>query len=123
MVAHAKVVRKLRIRRKQRVRKALRGTAEKPRLSVFRSNKHVYCQIVDDVARRTLASASTRDKDLRGGIAKVNNKEAAAVIGKSIAEKAIAAGIGQVCFDRGPYKYHGRVAALADAAREAGLKI
>jgi large subunit ribosomal protein L18 len=122
MVAHAKVVRQLRIRRKRRVRKPLRGTADKPRLSVFRSKNHVYCQIIDDAARKTLASASTRDKELRGGIQATHNKAAATVVGKSIAEKAIAAGIGQVSFDRGPYKYHGRVAALADAAREAGLK-
>lgn len=122
MVAHAKKIRRLRIRRKRRVRKPLQGTASKPRLSVFRSNKHVYCQIIDDGARQTLASASTRDKDLRSGMKATANTDAAAAIGKSIAEKAIAAGINEVSFDRGPYKYHGRVAALADAAREAGLK-
>lgn len=122
MVAHAKTIRRLRIRRKRRVRKPLKSSAGKPRLSVFRSNKHVYCQIIDDAARKTLASASTVDKDVRGGIKASGNADAAAAIGKSIAEKAIAAGISEVSFDRGPYKYHGRVAALADAAREAGLK-
>jgi large subunit ribosomal protein L18 len=122
MVAHAKVIQKQRLRRKRRVRKLLKGSAAQPRLSVFRSNKHLYCQIIDDVARKTLASASTRDKDLRGGLKATSNKDAAAGIGKAIAEKALAAGIDSVCFDRGPYKYHGRVEALAAAAREAGLK-
>ncbi len=120
MVAHAKVTRQLRLRRKRRVRKAIRGTAERPRLSVFRSNKHVYCQLIDDFERKTLVSASTRDKDIKG-ISSTSTTDAAAAIGKALAEKAKAAGIQQVCFDRGPYKYHGRVAALANAAREAGL--
>ena len=122
MPAHEKVIRKQRIRRKQRVRKPLRGTAEKPRLTVFRSNKHVYCQLIDDFSRKTLASASTRDKDIRGDVKQSGNKDAAASIGKAIAERALAQGIKTVCLDRGPYKYHGRVAALADAAREAGLQ-
>lgn len=123
MVAHAKEIQRQRTRRRFRVRKALQGTAEKPRLSVFRSNKHVYCQVIDDVTRVTLVASSSKDKELQAALKSTGNKEAAAVVGKSIAERALAAGIKQVCFDRGPYKYHGRVAALADAAREAGLQI
>jgi large subunit ribosomal protein L18 len=122
MVAHARDVRKLRIRRKHRVRKPLKGSGDRPRLSVFRSNKHIYCQLIDDAGRQTIASASTRDKELQSNVKGTGNKDAAASIGKSIAQRAIAAGIQEVCFDRGPYKYHGRVAALAEAAREAGLK-
>jgi large subunit ribosomal protein L18 len=109
-------------RRRFRVRRSTRGTAERPRLTVFRSNKHVYCQIIDDEAGKTLAFASTRDRDVRDQVTYGGNKEAAALIGKTIAEKAKAAGIEAVCFDRGVYKYHGRLAALADAAREGGLK-
>jgi large subunit ribosomal protein L18 len=108
-------------RRRFRVRKRLRGDAERPRLSVFRSHKHVYCQVIDDESGKTLVSASTRDKSLRDGLHGGGNKEAAQVIGKTIAERALSAGIKEVRFDRGHYKYHGRVAALADAAREAGL--
>jgi len=92
-------------------------------MTVFRSNKHMYCQVIDDGAGKTLASASTRDKDLRGDVKAAGNADAAGAVGKAIAEKVIAAGIKDVRFDRGPYKYHGRVAALADAAREAGLKL
>lgn len=110
-----------RIRRRHRVRKPLRGTSERPRLSVFRSHKHVSCQIIDDAGGKTLAAASTRDKDLRGQIKYGGNTSAAQAIGKAIAERALAAGVKQVVFDRGSYKYHGRVAALANAAREAGL--
>lgn len=83
----------------------------------------MYCQVIDDGAGKTLASASTRDKDLRGDVKTAGNADAAGAVGKAIAEKVIAAGIKDVRFDRGPYKYHGRVAALADAAREAGLKL
>ena len=83
----------------------------------------MYCQVIDDGAGKTLASASTRDKDLRGDVKAAGNADAAGAVGKAIAEKVIAAGIKDVRFDRGPYKYHGRVAALADAAREAGLKL
>jgi large subunit ribosomal protein L18 len=90
-------------------------------LSVFRSHKHIYAQVIDDETGRTLASASSQDKDIRGQASYGGNKNAAAVVGKAVAAKAIAAGISQVAFDRGPYKYHGRVAALADAAREGGL--
>ena len=109
-------------RRRFRVRRRTRGTAERPRLTVFRSNKHVYCQIVDDEAGKTLAFASTRDRNLRDQVSYGGNKDAAAIVGKAIAERAKAAGITAVCFDRGVYKYHGRLAALADAAREGGLQ-
>lgn len=112
----------VRQRRRWRVRKTVRGTEQRPRLTVFRSLKHVCCQVIDDQSGRTLASASTRDKDVRGQVGYGGNKQAAEVVGKLIAERALAAGIQQVCFDRGHYKYHGRVAALADAARQAGLK-
>lgn len=110
-----------RLRRRHRVRKPLRGTSERPRLSVFRSHKHVSCQIIDDSSGKTLVSASTRDKSVRGQVGYGGNKTAAQAIGKTIAERALAAGVKNVVFDRGNYKYHGRVAALADAAREAGL--
>ncbi len=108
-------------RRQFRVRNQLRGTPDRPRVSVFRSNRHMSAQIIDDLNGRTLASAGTLDSSLRDQIAKKGNKEAAAVVGKALAERALAAGIKTVRFDRGHYKYHGRVAALADAAREAGL--
>lgn len=110
-------------RRRFRVRKKLRGTQDRPRLSVFRSHKHIGCQIIDDLGGKTVVAASTRDKDLRESVKYGGNKDAAQVVGRAIAERAIAAGIKQVRFDRGSYKYHGRVAALADAAREAGLSL
>lgn len=109
-----------RVRRAYRVRKRLHGTVERPRLTVDRSLKHIAVQIIDDVAGKTLVSASTREKEGAGGYG--GNKSSAAAIGKLIAERAVAAGITQVQFDRGDTRYHGRVAALADAAREAGLK-
>lgn len=108
-------------RRTNRVRKGIRGDASRPRLSVFRSNAHLYCQVVDDDSGRTLASASTRDKELRGQLNKGGNCAAAKLVGEAIAQRAQAAGITQVKFDRGSYKYHGRVAELAEAARAAGL--
>lgn len=108
-------------RRRRRVRRSLRGTPERPRLSIFRSNKHVYAQVINDESGRTLAAASTADKDIRGDVKYGGNKSAAQTIGKAIAQRALAAGVNQVCFDRREYKYHGRLAALADAAREAGL--
>ncbi len=111
-----------RLRRKFRVRRHIKGTTERPRLTVHRSNKHLYCQIVDDLSGRTLASASTRDRDLRDDVGKGGNCDAARRIGQAIAERATAAGITQIKFDRGRFKYHGRVAQLADAAREGGLK-
>ena len=94
---------------------------DRPRLTVTRSHKNMACQIIDDVTGKTLVSAGTRETDLRGGMKYGGNKAAAEAIGKAIAERALAAGIKQVCFDRGHYLYHGRVAALADAARKAGL--
>ena len=118
----SKVINVRRWRRKNRVRKKLRGTTDCPRLSVFRSNKHVYCQLIDDSQGKTLASASSRDKDLRGGVKYGGNSDAAQAVGKAIAERGQAAGVTRVKFDRGVYKYHGRVAALADAAREGGLQ-
>ena len=119
---HERAILKQRRRRVFRVRKRIHGSAARPRLSVFRSHKHLYAQVIDDGDGRTLAAASTVDKDLRGDVKYGGNKSAAAAIGKAIAERSIAAGINQVAFDRGSCQYHGRVAALADAAREAGLK-
>jgi large subunit ribosomal protein L18 len=103
------------------VRKRIRGTPERPRLSVVRSHKHISVQIVDDLAGQTLAAASSLDKKLSGKLKSGGNQTAAEAVGKAIAERAAAAGIKAVCFDRGPYRYHGRVAALAKAAREGGL--
>lgn len=108
-------------RRKNRVRGKLRGTAEQPRLSVHRSNKHIYCQLIDDESGKTIASASTRDKEV-SGIKFGGNVEAAKKIGTLIAEKAKSSGIETIKFDRGRYNYHGRVAEVANAAREVGLK-
>ena len=104
------------------MRRAIRGTAERPRLVVHRTHKHIYAQIIDDVAGRTVAAASTVDRELRAGLAFGGNKAAAEAIGKAVAERARAAGITKVCFDRGQFRYHGRVAALADGARAAGLE-
>ncbi len=118
-----KSINKQRTRRRQHVRNKLRGTTDRPRLHVFRSHKHISCQVIDDFTGKTLAAASTRDKDLAGDVKYGGNKDAAAVIGKTIAERAQAAGVTQVRLDRGHYKYHGRVAALADAAREGGLTL
>ena len=108
-----------RARRHYRVRKLVQGTAERPRLAVFRSNKHISAQIIDDRAGRTLAAASTVEATLKTGA--TGNIEAAKKVGALIGERAKAAGIDTVVFDRGGFLYHGRVAALADAAREAGL--
>jgi large subunit ribosomal protein L18 len=110
-----------RTRRRFRVRKPIRGSSDRPRLSINRSLKNISAQIVDDSTGRTLAAASTLDAALRTELKYGGNKAAAQAVGKAIAEKAAAAGIKEVCFDRGHNKYHGRVAALADAAREAGL--
>ena len=119
---HDRAILRQRKRRSFRVRKRVRGSAERPRLTVFRSHKHVYAQVIDDLAGRTLASASTLDKEVRDEVKYGGNKAAATAIGKAIAERSIAAGVKQVAFDRGACQYHGRVAALADAAREAGLQ-
>lgn len=102
-----------------RIRKKVRGTAERPRLAIFRSLNHVYAQVIDDVAGTTLVSASTTEKDLRGETG--GNIEAARRVGKAIAERTLAAGFENVVFDRGGYVYHGRVKAVTEAAREAGL--
>jgi large subunit ribosomal protein L18 len=119
---HARTILRQRIRRRYRVRKPLKGTAERPRLSVCRTHKHIYAQVIDDVTGKTLASASSVDRQLRDSVGFGGNKQAAEVIGKAVAERAKAAGVTKVCFDRGSFKYHGRVAALADAARAAGLE-
>jgi large subunit ribosomal protein L18 len=104
---------------KNRIRKIVSGTETKPRLSVFRSNKEIYAQIIDDVTGKTISAASSRDKDIT---AKGTKIEVATLVGKSVAEKAVKAGVTNISFDRGGYLYHGRVKSLADGAREAGLK-
>ncbi|GJD74968.1 50S ribosomal protein L18 [Methylobacterium sp. Leaf469] len=110
-------------RRKARVRRALRAAANgRPRLSVFRSSKQIYVQVIDDAAGKTLAAASSLDKDLRTGLKTGADVSAAQAVGKLVAERAKAAGVTQVIFDRSGYLYHGRVKALADAAREGGLE-
>ena len=119
---HSRTIFRQRLRRRFRVRKPLRGTAERPRLSVFRTDKHIYAQIIDDASGKTLASASSVDRKIREAVGFGGNKQAAEAIGRAVAERARAAGVTKVCFDRGSFKYHGRVAALADAARAAGLE-
>jgi large subunit ribosomal protein L18 len=119
---HSRSILRQRERRRFRVRRSIRGTAERPRLTVFRSHQHIYAQVIDDATGRTLASASTADRALRDGVGFGGNKQAAEAVGKAVAERAKAAGIAQVCFDRGSFRYHGRVAALAEAARAAGLQ-
>ena len=110
-----------RIRRHRRVRKKVRGEATRPRLAVFRSNKHIVAQVIDDRTGRTLAAASTHEADLRSSA--TGNKDAATKVGRLVAERAKAAGVEKVVFDRGGFIYHGRIAAVADAAREAGLEL
>ena len=111
-------------RRKRRVRKQLREvSAGRPRLSVHRSSKHIYAQIIDDAKGHTLAAASTLEKDLKGKLKTGADKAAAAEVGKLIAERALKAGVSKVVFDRGAFKYHGRIKALADGAREGGLNL
>ncbi|MFN2131252.1 MAG: 50S ribosomal protein L18 [Anaerolineae bacterium] len=109
-------------RRHQRVRRQISGTSRIPRLSVFRSLKHIYAQIIDDTVGQTLVSASTLDADVRDQVAGLSKTEQAQVVGKKLAERALSSGVTQVVFDRGGYLYHGRVKALADASRDAGLK-
>ncbi len=116
-----KQIGKQRRRRRFRVRNRVKRDSSRPRLSVFRSHKHIYAQIIDDLAGRTLVSANTRDNQLQGDSSYGGNTDAAAVVGKTIAQRALKAGIQEVALDRREYKYHGRVAALADAARETGL--
>ncbi len=117
-----KTRREARIRRHLRVRKKVHGTPERPRLNVFRSLEHIYAQVIDDEAGHTLVSASTIDKELRAKMEGLNKTEQARLVGKAVAERARAAGITEVVFDRGGYKYIGRVKALADGAREGGLE-
>ncbi|MGH9069934.1 MAG: 50S ribosomal protein L18 [Acidimicrobiales bacterium] len=111
----------LRKRRQARVRKKVVGTTERPRLAVFRSNRHMVAQVIDDSVGRTIAAASTNEGPLRS--AGTGNVAAAAAVGRAVGERAIAAGVTKVTFDRGGFRYHGRVAAVADAARESGLEL
>ena len=111
----------VRVKKHRRMRNRLSGTAARPRLSVFRSNNHMYAQIIDDVAGVTLAAASTVEKEVKAELTKTNNVDAAAYLGTVIGKRAVEKGIKEVVFDRGGYIYQGKVAALADAAREAGL--
>ncbi|MFL0354087.1 50S ribosomal protein L18 [Xanthomarina sp. GH4-25] len=109
-----------RLRIKSRIRKIVSGTEARPRLSVFRSNKEIYAQVIDDVSGKTISAASSRDKDISS--AKGTKSEIAGLVGKAVAEKALKAGVDSISFDRGGYQYHGRVKSLAEGAREAGLK-
>ena len=112
----------IRVKKHLKIRNRFSGTAERPRLAVFRSNNHMYTQIIDDTVGKTLVAASTVEKDVRAELKKTNDVEAAAYLGKVIAERALAKGIKTVVFDRGGHIYQGKVAALAEAAREAGLE-
>lgn len=112
---------KTELRRKHHVRRKIFGTPDRPRLSVFRSNRHIYAQIIDDTEGVTLVSASTRAKGQRDSLSNSGDKKAAQVIGEAVAKQALAVGIKCVCFDRNRYKFHGRVKELAEAARKAGL--
>ena len=114
--------REQRERRRRRIRGRLAGTPARPRLNVFRSNTHIYAQVIDDTRGHTIAAASTLDPTLRPQLADNTKRDEARLVGRLIAERTLAAGIAQVVFDRAGYKYHGRIQALADAAREAGLK-
>ena len=111
----------VRVNKHRKLRNRFSGTAERPRLAVFRSNNHMYAQIIDETVGNTLVSASTLQKDVKAELEKTNNVEAAAYLGTVIAKKAIEKGITSVVFDRGGFIYHGKIKALADAAREAGL--
>ncbi len=115
-------VRNARVRRHRRVRKKIQGTSDRPRLNVFRSLRHIYAQVIDDTEGHTLASASTLDQEVSGQIAGLSKTESAKLVGSLIADRAQEAGVTTVVFDRGGYQYHGRVKALAEAAREAGLE-
>ena len=112
----------VRVNKHRKLRNHISGTAERPRLAVFRSNNHMYAQIIDDTVGKTLVSASTLDKDVKAECEKTNNVEAATVVGKVVAKKALEKGITTVVYDRGGFVYEGKVKALADAAREAGLE-
>ena len=113
---------KIRVNKHRKIRNRFCGTAERPRLAVFRSNNHMYAQIIDDTVGNTLVAASTLEKDVKAELEKTNNVDAAAYLGKVIAKKALDKGITTVVFDRGGFIYQGKIAALADAAREAGLE-
>ena len=121
MAMVGKRIKKAALRRKYHVRKKVFGTPNKPRLLVFRSNRHIYAQIIDDVAGATLISASTRAKGLRDQLPNTGDKKAAQIVGEAVAKQALGVGIKCVCFDRNRYKFHGRVRALAEAARKTGL--
>ncbi len=112
---------KARIKRHARIRKKIAGTPDRPRLNVFRSHKHIYAQVIDDVEGHTVASASTIDLEMRGQTDGKSKTEQSVLVGKLVAERALDVGVKMVVFDTGGYKYHGRVKALAEAAREAGL--
>ena len=114
-------IKRAQLRRKYHVRKKAFGTPDRPRLSVFRSNRHIYAQIIDDTAGATLVSASTGTKILRDQLSNTRDKKAAQIVGEAIAKQAIGVGIKCVCFDRNRYKFHGRIKALAEGARKAGL--
>ena len=113
---------KVRVKKHMKIRNRFSGTAERPRLAVFRSNNHMYAQIIDDTVGNTLVAASTVEKEVKAELEKTNNVDAAAYLGTVIAKRAIEKGIDTVVFDRGGFLYHGKIAALADAAREAGLE-
>ena len=113
---------KARVKKHMKIRNRFSGTAERPRLAVFRSNNHMYAQIIDDTVGNTLVSASTLEKEIKAELEKTNNVDAAAYLGTVIAKRAIEKGIKEVVFDRGGFIYQGKIAALADAAREAGLE-
>ena len=117
-----KLVQVRRLRRQRHVRKRLFGTPERPRLCIFRSSKHIYAQVINDENGTTLVAAGTLDPEIKAQAAYGGNKAAASLVGKAVAERAKQAGIDKICFDRRSYKYHGRVQALADAARAAGLQ-
>ncbi len=114
-------IKRAQLRRKYHVRKKVCGTPDRPRLSVFRSNRHIYAQVIDDTGGATLVSASTRSKTLREQLSGTRDKKAAQIVGEAIAKQALGVGIKCVCFDRNRYKFHGRVKALAEGARKAGL--
>ena len=113
---------KVRVKKHMKIRNRFSGTAERPRLAVFRSNNHMYAQIIDDTVGNTIVAASTLEKEIKAELEKTNNVDAAAYLGTVIAKRAIEKGIKEVVFDRGGFIYQGKIAALADAAREAGLE-
>ncbi len=121
MVTTREQIKKAAQRRKYHVRKKVLGTQDRPRLSVFRSNRHIYAQIIDDTAGATLVSASTSAKAVREKLSNTGDKKAAQAVGEAVAKQALSVGIKCVCFDRNRYKYHGRVKALAEGARKTGL--